>query len=165
MISQAFPCVRVIQPGEFSLGVHCDAAYGFTPSNINIVVPLTPTTRQSGCSALYVESSIGQEDWHSLVPLDQPIDGKAFRFWGSQCLHWTSENNTDVTRVSLDFRIVLGFVWSHLEKSNSLDAYASKPGYYACARRHVLSNGSTQWRNDNPLLPPDVRLGYPFTLK
>jgi hypothetical protein len=25
---QTFPCVRVVQPGEFSIGPHCDAAYG-----------------------------------------------------------------------------------------------------------------------------------------
>ncbi len=176
---QAFPCIRIIQPGEFSLGVHCDTAYGFAPTNVNFVVPLTwptgssravPVTQAIGlapspdaakssgdasshayaackteaatsshqiqsnvittyppighsarvagaahvtvaavagkvgadAAALYIESAPGREDWH-------PVDvgpGHVRRFWGSQCLHWTSENTTPGTRVSLDFRVV-----------------------------------------------------------
>ena len=33
---QSFPVVRVVRPGDFSIGVHCDAAYGFHPNNVNV---------------------------------------------------------------------------------------------------------------------------------
>ena len=38
---QAFPCVRVVTPGAFSIGPHCDASYGHHPCSVNFYVPLT----------------------------------------------------------------------------------------------------------------------------
>lgn len=72
---QAFPCVRVMRPGDFSLGPHCDAAYGFGPANVNVVVPLCAA---EGANALYVESAPGREDWHPV----RGGEGCATRFHG-----------------------------------------------------------------------------------
>ena len=49
----------------------------------------------------------GREDWH-------PIEGgygylKAFA--GGACAHWTTENHTKSTRVSVDFRVIPGSRW------------------------------------------------------
>lgn len=77
---QAFPCVRLIRPGDFSLGPHCDAAYGFGPANVNIVVPLCEAGM--GSHALYVESSPGLEDWHPI----KGGEGSATRFHGGELL-------------------------------------------------------------------------------
>ena len=62
---QAFPCLRIIQPGEFSIGPHSDVAYGHHPSSVNFYVPLT---KIGDTSALFLESRSGSEDWH-------PIEG------------------------------------------------------------------------------------------
>ena len=32
--------------------------------------------------------------------------GQCVLFWGNQCLHYTLPNDTDTTRVSIDFRVV-----------------------------------------------------------
>jgi len=98
---QAFPCIRVNRPGEFSIGPHCDMAYGHSIGNINFHIPLTPTY---GTNALYAESHPGREDWH---PLKTKSIGLGYSFDGARCLHFTLENSTMHTRVSLDFRIAI----------------------------------------------------------
>ena len=60
---QAFPCLRVVQPDEFSIGPHCDAAYGHHPCSVNFYVPLTQI---DGTASLFLESRPGSEDWHPI---------------------------------------------------------------------------------------------------
>lgn len=98
---QAFPCIRVIRPGEFSIGPHCDMAHGHSMGNINFHIPLTPTF---GTNCMYTETHPGREDWH---PLMTKSVGLGFAFDGARCLHFTLENTTQSTRVSLDFRIAI----------------------------------------------------------
>jgi len=98
---QAFPCLRVMRPGEFSIGPHCDMAYGHSIGNINFHIPLTPTF---GTNALYTETHSGRENWH---PLTAKSCGLGYIFDGARCLHFSLENTTDRTRVSLDFRIAI----------------------------------------------------------
>ena len=62
---QAFPCLRIIQPNEFSIGPHADVTYGHHPCSINFYVPIT---RIGDTSSLFLESRPGSEDWH-------PIEG------------------------------------------------------------------------------------------
>lgn len=98
---QAFPCIRVNRPGEFSIGPHCDMSYGHSMGNINFHIPLTPTY---GTNALYTESHPGREDWH---PLKTKAIGLGYSFDGARCIHFTLENTTMHTRVSLDFRVAI----------------------------------------------------------
>lgn len=98
---QAFPCIRIMRPGEFSIGPHCDMAYGHSIGNINFHIPLTPTY---GTNALYTESRPGREDWH---PLTTKSVGMGFVFDGARCLHYSLENTTCHTRVSIDFRVAI----------------------------------------------------------
>jgi len=98
---QAFPCLRVVKPGEFSIGPHCDMTYGHSIGNINFHIPLTPTF---GTNALYTETHPGREDWH---PLTSKSRGLGYIFDGARCLHFGLENTTERTRVSLDFRIAI----------------------------------------------------------
>lgn len=62
---QAFPCLRVVQPGEFSIGPHCDVAYGHHPCSVNFYVPLTNIVQTS--AAVFIESRPGSEDWHPIL--------------------------------------------------------------------------------------------------
>jgi hypothetical protein len=119
---QSFPCIRVVRPGEFSIGPHCDASYGFSQGNINFYVPLT---KIFGTNSLILESTPGLEDWHT-IELDY---GSLKRFYGSQCSHFTAENTTDQTRISLDFRVILEEHWQE-----DHDHFSSTPGYYASCK-------------------------------
>jgi hypothetical protein len=63
MYYQSFPCLRIVQPDEFSIGPHSDVAYGHHPCSVNFYVPLT---KIGGSSSLFLESRPGAEDWHSM---------------------------------------------------------------------------------------------------
>lgn len=150
---QCFPCTRVVRPGEFSIGIHSDCNYGFHPGNINFYLPLTSIW---GTNSLVLESSPGVEDWHTLE-LDY---GEVQRFHGSVCGHFTPENTTSATRVSLDFRVLPGCVYESLH-----DQYISEPGYYVKSQK----NASGEWvrEHHDQCLVEDVdwRCGFPFTNK
>ena len=87
---QSFPCLRVVRPGDFSIGPHADCAYGHHPCTINFYIPLT---KIEGSASLFLESRPGSEDW-------RPIEGNygiVKHFAGAICAHWTPENYTDFT--------------------------------------------------------------------
>ncbi len=142
---QSFPCVRIIRPGEFSIGPHSDTSYGFNSGQINFVVPLTPFC---GASSLFIESWPGLADWHSVAG----GYGVMTRFFGMLCLHFTSENTTSQTRASLDFRVVPEEMWD-----GGHDQYTRQDGYYVRAR---LVDGA--WLRDGDIPTPDKRHGCPF---
>lgn len=98
---QAFPSINIVRPGECSTDPHCDMAQGHSIGNISYHVPLTPTF---GTNAVYTESRPGREDWH---PLSARSPGLGFQFDGARCLHFNLKNETDSTRVSLNFRIAI----------------------------------------------------------
>merc|ERR1719217_88045 len=96
---QAFPSVNIVRPGESSTDPHCDMSQGYSIGNISYHIPLTPAY---GTNALYAESRPGREDWH---PLAAKSFGLGYQFDGARCLHFNLKNETDITRVSLNFRI------------------------------------------------------------
>ncbi|EJK68691.1 hypothetical protein THAOC_10107 [Thalassiosira oceanica] len=71
----------------------------YSVGNISYHIPLTPAY---GTNALYAESRPGREDWH---PLAAKSFGLGYQFDGVRCLHFNLKNETDITRVSLNFRI------------------------------------------------------------
>ena len=170
---QAFPCIRIIQPGEFSIGPHADVSYGHHPFSINFYVPLTSI---SGTSSLYLESIPGKKDWH---PIEGVYADEVRHFAGGMNLHWTTENMTGKTRVSLDFRIILDKFYHALKCGGSMeggqkDVYREKEGYYCVAlqqEQRVLEAIGREaevtpcpWIRQGELPHPDSRVGYPFTV-
>jgi cytidyltransferase-like protein len=156
---QGFPCIRVVQPGEYSIGPHADVTYGHHPCTVNFYVPLTQI---GGTSSLYLESRHGSEDWHPIVG----DYGIVKQFAGATCLHWTPENMMDYTRVSLDFRLIAGSMYDALScggeiKGGQVDTYRKSPGYYSCCRKR--QDGT--WEREGDLLSPDARVGFPWTIK
>lgn len=98
---QAFPSINIVRPGECSTDPHCGMANGHSTGYISYHVPLTSTF---GTNAVYTESRPGREDWH---PLIAKSPGLGFQFDGARCLHFNLKNETDITRVSLNFRIAI----------------------------------------------------------
>jgi cytidyltransferase-like protein len=150
---QSFPCVRMIQPGEFSIGPHADVAYGHHPASSNFYVPMT---RISDAASLFLESRPGSEDWH---PIEAEY-GTVKRFAGAMCLHWTTDNTTDYTRVSIDFRLIAGPLYEKFKFGDALNGGKLSSGYYCCCRKT-----DKIWQREGDMLSPDARMGYPFTLK
>ena len=160
---QAFPCIRVVRPGEFSIGPHCDTAYGHSIGNINFHIPLTPIL---GANALFVESCPGREDWH---PLTAEGPGQGFIFDGARCIHFTLENTTEMTRVSLDFRIALYQAQGRdglCTKEELTDSFCSSGcSYYdeADVTMDHSSCATVARKSGQELFDPDWRVGLPFS--
>jgi hypothetical protein len=169
---QCFPCVRIIQPGEFSIGPHADVSYGHHPLSTNFYILLTDLSLQESSAALFLESRLGSGDWHPILG----NYGQVHHFPGAICAHWTTENKTKITRVSLDFRLLPG-PWYHAmadgqpEDGGQSDVYRQREGYYSrCIYRHETDPSKeefcsvTQWERIGPLQVPDARVGFPWTV-
>jgi len=100
---QAFPNIHVHTPGtnRWMLPPACDIATGHSIGCLTFHVPLTPSF---GTNARYVESHPGKEDWH---PLTTKSVGLGYLFDGARCIHYDLLNTTHLTRVSIDFRILI----------------------------------------------------------
>jgi len=158
---QSFPCIRIVQPGEFSIGPHGDASYGHHPCSINFYVPLT---KIEGSASLFLESRPGSEDWHPIVG----GYGMVKMFAGAICKHFTPENHCDFTRVSLDFRIIPGHMFHSLKcgggsPAGVKDVYRQKEGYYTRCYKLGTDDAKPTWERDGLLQAPDGRCGFPWT--
>lgn len=98
---QAFPSIRVLQPGATAVAPICDTAVGHSLACLRFHIPLTPSFASN---ALYTESHPGREDWH---PLTAKSVGLGYLFDSARCLYFEMENTTNVTRVSLDFCVMI----------------------------------------------------------
>lgn len=102
VIFEANPNLRILTVGGKALtGSHKDADWGHVPQEINFWLPLVQVY---GSNSLWLESDPGRGDFQ---PACGDV-GQVLRFYGNQCLHFSRDNCTDTTRVSLDFRVVRG---------------------------------------------------------
>ncbi len=94
------PTLR-IQPGPSTKQVtaHSDATYGHQDGELNFWMPLSDPKLTK--TDLWSESVPGKEDYE---PLGAKL-GEIVAFHGSSCKHFVPRNETQFTRVSLDFRI------------------------------------------------------------
>ncbi|KAL1515813.1 hypothetical protein AB1Y20_002429 [Prymnesium parvum] len=123
----AAPTVRVQTPSAGrQLRAHCDGVYGVQEGALNFWLPLTPVRAEC---ALHVESAPGARDYLPLLP----EVGEVVRFNGRRCVHFTVPNTTNQTRVSIDFRCVIG---EHFDPYNRL----AREEYFSKAR--VTEDGS-----------------------
>lgn len=91
-------------PGWAKVKPHNDAEYGHQNGELNFWVPLTD--RMVTGVDLWSETTFRADDYH---PVEAKI-GQGISFHGSSCRHYVNANESNNTRVSLDFRIgVQGF--------------------------------------------------------
>jgi hypothetical protein len=139
---QLFPCIRILRPGEFSIGPHSDISYGFSQANINFYLPLT---KIKGNNSIVIESEPNKEDWHFL----DADYGDLIRFYGACCNHFSVENTTNETRISFDFRVIPGELF---DKNH--DHFSQTKGYYS----KCIKQSNNEWVSDD-ILEPDYRVG------
>lgn len=126
LVYQAVPSIRCHLPGTARplLTLHCDAEYHHPPSELNFWLPLTSTF---GANTLWTESAPCRGDFR---PLELEY-GQLHAFYGNKCRHYTLPNTTDITRVSIDFRVLPRRVYKPV-----LRCASSQP---ACARWSLQS--------------------------
>jgi hypothetical protein len=145
VIFQCPPTLRVVLPSERATGKpHRDSEYiGHEPAEVNFWVPLVDVY---GSNTLQTESEPGKGDFRPIELAGPPAAhtatatgsggegegagggaaaaGEFLRFNGSYCSHHTLPNQTDVTRVSFDFRVIPRSFWH--------DNYGRRIGDYDC---------------------------------
>ena len=105
LLYQRYPTLRVMYPdiGKSIGKVHKDADYHHQEAEINFWVPFVDLSLEGNESAcLYAESTPGKQDYH---PFNCGL-GEFVKFWGNQVTHYTVENLSKITRVSIDFRVI-----------------------------------------------------------
>lgn len=101
IIYQKIPTFRV-QLGNGNLGVgewHKDKAYNHGTSEVNFWLPFVDTTEYN---SIWMES---KEDKGDYIPYTVKY-GEILVFNGANLLHGNKNNITDITRTSIDFRLV-----------------------------------------------------------
>jgi len=142
----AFPCVRIAPPSKnWTIRPHADFMYGHPAGSINIWLPFTHV---SGSNTLFAESTPSHGDFR---PMDLKY-GQLCRWYGTHCTHFTLPNTSDVTRVSLDFRVVPSCSYS----PNQASSYEVGEYYAVC-----IADAQGRWRCTTPGRVSEQH-GFPF---
>ena len=97
---QKTPTFRVHAPDNVAVGGwHKDSDYNHPSGEENFIVSLTPAY---GTNTVWSESAPGLGDFSPFV-MDV---GNIIQFDGNRCLHGNKTNDTGLTRVGFDFRII-----------------------------------------------------------
>lgn len=100
VLYQKYPTFRVHQPENLGVfAFHRDSEYNHNPKSINIFMPFTSAF---DTNTVWVESERDKEDYS---PMN--LEYGQMNIWdGANLKHGTKLNETSVTRVSVDFRIL-----------------------------------------------------------
>lgn len=97
---QAFPTFRVHLKNNVAVGAfHNDAEFNHPKGEMNFIIPLT---NSSDSASVWVESEAGKKDFEAV----ELKVGTLIEFNGNELTHGNKINETDKTRVSMDFRIL-----------------------------------------------------------
>ena len=139
VVIQKTPNIRVGVPGVSNIGrlytdpcpeiigLHCDGEHGHPPEEKNIIIPLTQMT---STNSLYFEpypmSGLTVTEYQNL----DTDEGSFFYFYGNGCRHFNKVNDTGLTRMSFDFRIIPFSMYNNEYRSVSLAKKRFKIGDY-----------------------------------
>lgn len=131
---QSIPTFRCHLPHFGHMGrPHRDEDYRHPPCEVNFWIPVTTVF---GSNSLFAESRRGVGDFR---PFDLR-EGQLMRFYGNQVWHYAMPNETDNTRVSLDFRVIREEEWS----PDAFDRFKLGAYYSVLDSSGILAKGSTE---------------------
>jgi len=97
---QRIPSFRVHLPGNAAVATpHRDTDGDHSPREVNVYLPVT---RAYGTNTLWTESELDKQDFAPLVA----DPGELIVWNGANLLHHNKVNDTEQTRVSIDFRLI-----------------------------------------------------------
>ena len=123
IIYQTKPTFRVQAPNNIAVAQwHKDKAYNHSSNEINIFLPLT---KAFDTNTIWAES---EEDKGDYSPMNADI-GEFYIWNGANLMHGNKENTTGVSRVSVDFRLILEDKFSY-EGTSVTTKIPMKLGHY-----------------------------------
>lgn len=118
IICQDMPTFRVHLPGEKAIHkwhYDSDEDHRHPEGEINFQIALTAMTKEN---ATWCETSPGTEDFFPMVLMP----GQFLQFNGNKCRHGNKENTSNLSRVSLDFRVIPLSVYDEHSAQSSVNA-------------------------------------------
>lgn len=142
---QKFPTFRVHLPGNVAVGAfHNDAEFGHPAGEVNYIIPLT---NSDGTASVWVESEPGKKDFE---PIEMVV-GRLIQFNGNTLTHGNRMNETQSTRVSMDFRVLPISKYDEANNSESVTLKTKfKEGEYY--KRFVKTNLVSREETINSLI-------------
>jgi hypothetical protein len=111
-VVQKDPCFRICLPNntaiglrkemndpEDKIGIHCDGDYHHPSGEINFMLSFG---EQYGNNSCFVETSLGS-DMYEPITMNY---GSFVSFYGNKYKHFNKKNDTGISRISIDFRII-----------------------------------------------------------
>ena len=121
IIMQALPNIRRHVPGAQAVKRwHCDSDenHRHPLGELNIILAIT---NMSGNNSVWRESSPGKGDYK---PFE--MNANEFVIWdGNKCNHGNQINDTDLTRISFDFRVISHEAYSNYINSDSVENHSA----------------------------------------
>lgn len=100
VLYQKFPTIRFHLPANVAVGAfHNDAEFNHPKGEMNFIIPLTES---EDTASVWVESEPGKKDFKAM----KMKPGRVIMFNGNELTHGNKVNDTGLTRVSMDFRIL-----------------------------------------------------------
>ena len=101
IIYQRWPTFRVHLPNNLAVGAfHKDSEYNHPAGEVNFILPMTHMFESN---TVILEQTPNTLDFKQM----ELYPGELLMFNGNNCLHGNLPNRTGLTRVSLDFRVML----------------------------------------------------------
>lgn len=114
IIFQKYPTFRIHQPNNICVfDWHKDKEFNHYPTEVNIFLPIT---NAYGNNTVWSES---QEDKADFNPLEADY-GEIFIWNGANLKHGNKINDTEISRISFDFRIILKDDYDKVDLNSSL---------------------------------------------
>jgi len=100
ILYQRVPTFRVHQPGNLAVAAyHKDSDYAHSTHEVNFFLPFTPAFDNN---TIWVESEQNKADYK---PMNTGV-GQVIMWDGANLMHGNKANDTGVSRVSVDFRVL-----------------------------------------------------------
>ena len=118
---QRVPGIRIHLPGARTVQYHSDYWYGHGPEALNFWLPITRSFESNSLFVATLEDSLRETDTAVRLKLSQPeiderlraicrpveLDFGAIQVFNAMTAHGTIQNDTQRTRISIDFRVLM----------------------------------------------------------
>ena len=117
---------RDTDPNSEIIGLHCDSEFNHPETEINIILPITDMYDTNSIYFNNIENTLNYKDYNNLNINKNQI----YLGYFNKINHYNRINETNKTRVSFDFRIILKSMYLDTDKTSVTNKTKFKIGDY-----------------------------------